>query len=202
MQTSKFEVRRRYALLSALWLLAAPLLSQTLPHASIPDPALRRGDTVHIKVENAPASAKSILVELARAGDVTYLKASNAADVVSAVIPESAAVGTYHVDVDLDGDKIRAGQLSIEPPDAVPVRLTSLSPTATDKTEPVYVPDPRDRTGVAIPVADYEIDGGRAQLPGIIVHWKNATPAGRSGQGATRSSSRHTSPPKIRETTH
>jgi hypothetical protein len=181
MQTSKREAHRRYALLNAFWLLAGPLLSQTLPHASILDPSLRRGDTVHIKIENGSASAKSILVELARAGDVTYLEASydppeagKAADVVSAVIPESAGLGTYHVDIDLDGHKVKAGQLSIQPPDALPVHLTSLSPTATYKTEPVYVPDPRDRTGVDIPVSNYEIDGGRAQLPGITVQWKNA----------------------------
>jgi hypothetical protein len=175
MQTSKFEVRRRYALLSALWLLAGPLLSQTpVPHASILDPALRRGDTVHIKIEDAPAPAKTILVELARAGDVTYLEASKSADGVSAVIPESAALGKYSVDVDMDGDKVKAGQLSIQPPDALPVHLTSLSPTATYNTEPVYVPDPRDRTGASISVSNYEIDGGRAQLPGITVQWRNA----------------------------
>src|SRR3954452_12871017 len=141
MQTFECEVRRRYALLSALWLLAPPLLSQTLPHASILDPALRRGDKVRIHIEGVSTSAKSILVELGRAGDVTYLEASysppepgKAPDSVSAVIPETADLGKYSVDVDLDGDKVKAGQLSIQPPDAVPVHLTSLSPAATDRT--------------------------------------------------------------------
>jgi hypothetical protein len=174
MQISECEVSRRYTLLTALWLLATPLLSQALlPHASILDPSLRRGDTVHIKIENAPASPRSILVELARAGDVTYLEASKAADTVSTIIPESADLGKYSVDVDMDGDKVKAGQLSIQPPDTVPVHLTSLSPAATDKTEPVYVPDPGDRTGAAIPVSNYEIEGGRSQLPGITVQWRN-----------------------------
>lgn len=102
MQTSKREVRGRYALLTALWLLAGPLLSQTPPHASIADPTLRRGDTVRIHIEGVPTATKSILVELGRAGDVTYLEASydppeagKTADVVSAVIPDSAALGRY-----------------------------------------------------------------------------------------------------------
>ena len=183
MKSLASKPRCLFCFLLSMSLISPALSGEAAQHrASIAEPSLGRGDTVHIVIENGqtPPSVPTADVRLTRADQTIFLNAhydapttGNQEAVVAAVIPERIALGNYSVVVDLGEQRFSAGSLTIRPPSNAAVHLNELSPPFTYDTEEVYVPDPADKTGVAVPVSDQGLKIGKAEIAGISIRWHN-----------------------------